>query len=287
MNRFLLPWLLALSWLLAGAWPQAARAAESYDNCNGTIASLPAVISTQGVWCLKQNLNTAVSSGTAITIQTNNVTIDCNGFTLSGSAGVATITGGIYGTNLANITVRHCAIAGFYYGIFLTGASGSGHVIEDNRFDSNTAYGPDIQGDGSVIRRNLIINTGLSSSTPFAKGIVARDSIDVLDNVVSGVSTATGSNGYTFGIQIYNDADGRVEGNIVRGLAPDGSGNPAAIVVSSSPNATIRGNDLEGNGGYGMSCDIGSHGIVRDNIIVGFGIAISVCSGDGSNYTSG
>jgi parallel beta-helix repeat protein len=286
MYRFLFPLLIVLSSLLATASPQAARAAEGYDNCNGTIASLPAVISTQGVWCVKQNLSMAASSGIAITITTNNVTIDCNGFTLSGTAGVTTTTGGINGANLANVTVRHCALTGFYYGIALTGASSSGHVIEDNRFDSNTVYGPDVQGDGSVIRHNLVINTGFSSGAAFAKGIVAHDSVDVLDNVVSGVSTASGTNGYTFGIQIYNDADGRVSGNIVRGLTPDGSGNPAAIVVSSSPNATIRDNDLEGNGGYGVSCDIGSNGIVRGNIIFGFTTPISVCSGDGSNYSS-
>src|SRR6185369_16529682 len=71
--------------------PRLASAAESYDNCTGFITSLPAVVTTQGTWCLKQDLATAITSGNAITINTGNVTIDCNDFKLGGmSAGLAT-----------------------------------------------------------------------------------------------------------------------------------------------------------------------------------------------------
>src|SRR5688572_8652857 len=66
--------------LLAATAP--ARAASAYDSCTGTIPALPATISTQGTWCLSKDLNTAVTTGNAITITANNVTIDCNGFKL-------------------------------------------------------------------------------------------------------------------------------------------------------------------------------------------------------------
>src|SRR6185369_2787721 len=82
--------LLVMLGLLLGT-PRAASAAESYDNCTGFITTLPAVITTQGTWCLKQDLATAITSGNAITINTGNVTIDCNDFKLGGmSAGLAT-----------------------------------------------------------------------------------------------------------------------------------------------------------------------------------------------------
>jgi len=284
MNRGSIALLIALLSLLALASPSAVRAAQGYDNCTGFITTLPATISTQGVYCLKQNLGTSLSSGRAISVNVNNVTIDCNGFALSGTAGVGTTTGGIYASGRSNVTVRHCAISGFYYAVFFTGASGSGHVVEDNRFDANTVYGADVEGDGSVIRRNLVNNTGLSSNTAFAKALTGRGSVDIIDNTVAGVSTASGSNGYVFGIEAYNDPDGKVSDNIVRGLSPDGSGTAAAIVSSASANVTIRGNDLEGNGGYGASCDAGSHDITRDNIMVGFGLALSQCVDGGSNY---
>ena len=72
--------------------PRAAHAAQSYDNCTGFITSVPAVISTQGTWCLKQDLATAIASGNAISVNANNVTLDCNDFKLGGlAAGAGTV----------------------------------------------------------------------------------------------------------------------------------------------------------------------------------------------------
>ena len=62
----------------------ATRAAESYDGCAGFISSLPVTITTQGVWCLDRDLSTSNSAGPAVTIATNNVTVDCNGFKIGG-----------------------------------------------------------------------------------------------------------------------------------------------------------------------------------------------------------
>src|SRR5688500_7900792 len=76
--------------------PGASRAAESYDNCTGFIDSLPAVITKQGTWCMRKDLSTAIDTGNAITVATNNVTIDCNDFKIGGlAAGVDTLAHGI------------------------------------------------------------------------------------------------------------------------------------------------------------------------------------------------
>src|SRR5437016_13634011 len=80
-------------------------AAESYDSCFGFIDALPATITTQGTWCLRQNLDTSATSGNMLEIQTNNVTIDCNGFRLRGSGGGAsTTTVAILASGRANLT---------------------------------------------------------------------------------------------------------------------------------------------------------------------------------------
>ena len=118
MSRCYLGALILLALALFAARP--ADAAESYDNCNNTISSLPAVIATQGTWCFKGDLATAITSGSAITVNTNNVTIDCNNFKLGGlAAGLGTSTYGIFANNRFNISVRHCNVRGFYVGIFL------------------------------------------------------------------------------------------------------------------------------------------------------------------------
>ena len=59
-------------------------------NCTA-ITSLPAVITVQGIYCFTGNLSTAITTGNAIEIQTNNVVLDLNGFKLGGLAAGAII----------------------------------------------------------------------------------------------------------------------------------------------------------------------------------------------------
>src|SRR6185369_13051491 len=104
MRKFI---LLVFVWL--GVAPSLVRAAESYDNCVGFVDSVPAVIATQGTWCLRHDLSTAITAGNAITIATNNVIIDCNDFKLGDlSAGAGTQAVGVQATDRLNTTVRHC-----------------------------------------------------------------------------------------------------------------------------------------------------------------------------------
>jgi len=281
-------WLIALLAMVAITRPQAALAAESYDNCTGFITSLPTTVTTQGTWCLKQDLNTAIASGNAITVNTNNVTIDCNGYKLGGlSAGAGTGAVGIFAQDRVNVTVRHCAIRGFFVGVDLYGAAGGGHLVEDNRFDSNTYLGMQVQGDGSVVRRNLVYATGGTTQASYAMGILVVYSTDVIDNTVAGVTAPVGSNGQALGIVVGSQpADLRVVGNRVRGLAADGSATIEGIVNQSTGRSTIRGNDIVGNAGtgsVGLACANNSSQ-ARDNIIAGFATGISTCSVDSSNY---
>src|SRR5688572_11518098 len=81
-----LPLVLVLA--LACSAAHRADAAASYDACTGFIDTLPATIGTQGTWCLRNNLTSSLASGAAISIATNNVVLDCNGFKIGGlSAG--------------------------------------------------------------------------------------------------------------------------------------------------------------------------------------------------------
>src|SRR6188472_3928576 len=113
MTRYNLLAAVAVVWASLIA-PCAVHAAESYDNCTGFITSLPAVISTQGTWCFKQDLNTSISSGSAISVNTNNVTLDCNNFKLGGLlAGPNSSTIGVYSFNgRQNIAILNCSIRG-------------------------------------------------------------------------------------------------------------------------------------------------------------------------------
>jgi hypothetical protein len=60
-------------------------------NCT-EITTVPFVITVQGNYCLKSDKSSSSTTGNMIDIQTNNVTIDLNGFKLGGlGAGVGTL----------------------------------------------------------------------------------------------------------------------------------------------------------------------------------------------------
>jgi len=277
--------LLATLFLALGVTGRAC-AAESFDNCTGTILTLPATITTQGTWCVKQNLSTLINSGAAITVNTNNVTIDCNGFQVSGQlAGTATNANGIYATSRSNITVRHCDLRGFYYGILLSGSTG-GHTVEYNRFASNTFAGMYIQGDGSVVQHNLIVNTGGTTQAADAAGILAFHSVDIIDNRIFGVTATSGATGSAYGIYTDSEVNGRIIGNDVGGLVKDSSGVDYGILNTTSGHIAVRKNYVFGDSSATTSTGIfcaNSSGGARDNVISAFVTGIDTCTDSGGN----
>ena len=289
MTRYNLLAAVAIVWASLMA-PRAVHAAESYDNCTGFITSLPATISTQGTWCLKQDLSTAITSGEAITVNANNVILDCNHFKLGGlAAGLTTFVDGVYTNDHFNVTVRRCSIRGFFRGILFlstTGSSGGGHVIEDNRFDGNTFGGAVIMGDGSVIRRNRIYNTGGSTVQAAAYGVYSVFSIDIFDNIIAGVASTNGDNGWASGIRAVSPISTRTIGNAIRGVVADGTGNAEGISIQTDDHVVIRSNDLAGDaaaGSRGITCAFGANSSARDNVISGFASPIVICTDGGGN----
>jgi hypothetical protein len=201
-----------------------ARAAEAYNNCSGYIDSLPATITSQGTWCLRQNLSTAMVAGNAITIAANNVTLDCNDFKIGGlAAGNESLAIGIRAEATQNATVRRCGVRGFNFGISLV--EGNAHVVEDNRVDNNLTMGIEVTGTNHLVQRNRVLDTGGKLNNASSIGIQA--SADVIENVVAGVF-ATSTNTVVDGIRAHGDGN-EVRGNQVRGLVVAGSGAATGI----------------------------------------------------------
>ncbi len=160
MKRFMT--LIALATALM-ATPAKAETTE----CT-VIDSIPMTITVQGIYCLKGNLATSLTSGNMITVAVNNVTIDMNGFKLGGlAAGAGTGANRIVAINRRNITIRNGSIRGFFRGIVLDGgaANSSGHLLEDLRLDGNRRIGAFVEGTGNIIRNNQVVNTGPGDTT--------------------------------------------------------------------------------------------------------------------------
>jgi hypothetical protein len=280
--------LLLLAVLALGLAPGAARAAESYDTCSSVVTTLPATLATQGTWCLDKNFAPSMMSGNAISITANHVTLDCNNFVIDNTqAGGGTNAIGIAATDMANITLRHCDVRGFRMGARLLGTSG-GHVVEDNRFQQNTYVAVNVQGNGSIVRRNLVLDTGASTITDFATGIYTNYTVDVIDNTVAGVVARAGSNGNAYGINTEANTSGTIALNRIRGLVRQGTGSAWGVYNNNSGRINLTDNDLasvSSTNAFGLRC-ANSQGSSTGNVINGFVTGHVNCSPDGNNVVA-
>ena len=260
-------------------------AAETWATCTGTVASLPAVITTQGVWCVDRDLATAMSSGVAITIAANNVTLDCNGYKLGNlAAGVTTAAVGIQSSGRVNATIRGCHVRGFANGIHLTGSIGAsptsaGHLVEDNHVEASTTNGMLVKGLNSTIRRNRLHDLGLSPTQGVA-GIAAIGSVDVVDNVVDGVQAAAGTANAVWGIYAQPLHGTLIGHNEIRGVLPAlGFGWGIFIAGTDGRLSAVRDNMIVRAAPSTMwaSCSPGSTAAVRDNLAMGWTTGSTSC----------
>jgi hypothetical protein len=295
MNR-LSPIVAAILFFIAAALgsalPLPARAAESYENCTGFIDAVPATITTPGTWCLRHDVSTAITVGSAIRVASRYVTLDCNHFTIDGSGDAETHALGVNG----GISIRNCNIRGFNTGIFLSGEGSfpsPAFLVERNTLVGNTRTGIFVRGAGSTIRGNRVIDTGGSTLTSEpgvtwpASGITAFDGVDVIDNTVDGVDSTSSVDADAYGIRTINNGDASVNRNRIRGLVAYNGATAYGIHNANSRGLIIRGNNLQGVGamGVGLRCS-STPATARDNVISGFAIGVQRCMSVGNTVNT-
>jgi hypothetical protein len=183
--------LVALSATLRAPAPAGAQ------TCT-TIPSVPYTVTQPGSYCLTGNLQTAIASGEAISVQADNVTIDLSGFTLQGTAGVSTLTRGVHSWNRRGITVRNGTIAGFFHGILLDSNNldlSRDHVVEKVLVRDCTYTGIQMEGVAMILRESTIRDIG-GPTGHHPNGVIACEngnggSIQVLNVVVDHIFGVT------------------------------------------------------------------------------------------------
>jgi hypothetical protein len=272
------------------------------------ITSLPATISTQGIYCLTGNLATNLASGNAILINVNNVTIDLNGYKIGNlAAGDGTLALGIFADQKKNITIRNGIIRGFHFGIRLFGP-GSGHLVEDMILDGNPYVGMSMNNiAGATVRNNRVVDTGGSTNQNDAWGIEMAFCFGatVTNNSISGThgtngsfavglsvnfsdnstakgnrvtDTSTGS-GAVYGIWAGNNNNSVLENNVVTGTSS--SGTRYGINNSPGTNTQIIGNRISDTD-LGVFCGSATSE-ARDNSFTAVTTPISGCTNSGNN----
>ena len=177
------------------------------------ITELPVVINAVDTWCLKKNLSWNGTSGNAITVGRSSVTIDLNGFAITGTGGVNTQAVGVYSQNRRNVTIRNGTIRGFHNGVQLSTGS-INHVLENLHIDQNRQTGVAIVGTGNILRNSQITNTG---GTPgeldnnVAVTVGQANTTTIADNVISGTTANFGA----YGISVSGSPLTEIRGNSI------------------------------------------------------------------------
>jgi parallel beta-helix repeat protein len=243
------------------------------------IVSLPAVLTSQGVHCFKKDLAISATSGVAITINTNNVIIDMNGFKLGGlGAGPGTAAIGIYALDRQNITIRNGTIRGFSRNVFLDATSknsSTGHLVELIRSERATLAGIMAEGRNIVVRDNLVYDTGNSEVTTGVNGIIVKlgGQNSVTRNIVGNVAQLTSARGIT----VEDSPNSVVSGNEIRQIFANSA---IGILVVDSSSIVVKDNVLAtGVGGdQGISATNSPNSACLDNVIVGFPTSVDGCA---------
>ena len=204
------------------------------------ISSLPFVINTAGSYYLTGNLSGAIGQD-GITVNADDVTIDLNGFTISGAAGQGTA---VRSLQHRNITVKNGSMKSW-------GGGGVNLLLCDqSRIESlrmrgclNSAV---FIGSGSIARDCVVLDSGTFTLGPTA--MIERCS---MSNVDGGLSGGNGSvikdcavSGCTTGLASI--AGG--EGSTITGCSVSGGDTQGinAGLGSTVSNCTVRGCPLSG-----------------------------------------
>lgn len=244
-------------YLLAAAVLLASPAVAFAQDCI-QITTVPATIDASGKYCLANDFTINSATAKAITINANDVTLDCQGHMLKNLATSNNGTSaGIFLNSRNNVTIQHCrVIGGFQNGIDVIQNQTIGNrnyyvQIQDNYIAGPYWHGIRAQGSAIEVTNNKIYDIGGQLNT-YAIGIRVAGSAAagsfklhiVRDNTVVGTNSS-----YSAAYGIFSD------GSIGSAFTDNG------VAGTSAGSGKI---------GVGMYV-IGQHNRVSDNHVTGVG----------------
>jgi hypothetical protein len=208
------------------------------DSSCTAITSVPAVISSPGVYCLAGDISTAMTTGAAISIEANSVVLDLRGHRLgnlgasaSGATAVRVGRSTASWPNLQNITIRNGTVRGFGSGVQIAALSGGGSaedvIVEDVRFEATRGAVIVLRlTSGVIVRRCLLQMADQPDSAWSASAVEVSQSsaVRILENDIE--LPMTGSPGA--GIRLHDTWSVLVEGNRI---ACRGTGEGTGVSV--------------------------------------------------------
>jgi hypothetical protein len=212
------------------------------------INSLPCIISLPGMYYLNGNLTYAPTSGNAITVSANDVTLDLMGFCLTGPGKTSGTNYGIsINVGINNMEIRNGSVKSFG-GSGIYAANNAGIRVIGLRVSDNGAYGVRMVGNDHVVIGCLLLNNG-STGASVASGIIKGN--HVVSNGAFGLSASQGSTisgnlcRFNSSIGILASAGSTVVDNTVM--------NSGGTGINTSDGCTVTRNTSRGNSGVGIA----------------------------------
>jgi len=218
------------------------------------ITSVPYTANSPGSYVLNSDLSLTTSQP-AITVNADNVTIDLDGFVLSGSIQAGTDNDGIYCKGKRNIEIRNGTLANFGGAGVRVEADGSAESravrLIGIRAKSNNSYGAYLTGDASLVKNSTFVGNGGGPGLFVGDGALVVDCVVNYNNL--GIQATTDCtirsceiyDNASIGIQMEQAVGGLIESNTI-------SGNTAAAIDVGS-GVIIRNNLVSGNNSSGTS----------------------------------
>jgi parallel beta-helix repeat protein len=239
------PWWAAL--LLAAATIAFAGSAGAVD---GTIeinqpkvlanGGFPYVISTANTSYRLTGSLTVPASTNGINVTANNVTIDMNGFSITGPGSTSGVVNGVSASGIADVTVENGTITGLGLAIVL-GTSG---IVRNVHADAN--------GFGIYVGDNSVVEGCTANNSTTTYGIACSSGCSISGNTANG-NANEGIFCSVSGCQITGNT---ANGNIGVGI----NCASGACVISGN---TVLGNPTLGIGCFGSGCLISSNSVAN------------------------
>jgi hypothetical protein len=211
----------------------------------------------------------SINGSTCFNITASNVTLDCNGYSMTGDTTPVPETMGVYSEHQTNVTIRNCDIRTFYAGIYFSNESHS--LIENTSINLQTSEEPGIYMDASS-EFNLIRNSTIFSNTSNAvffslanNNTIANSTLSTVEIPALLIGTNTGYITVT-GSRIYSDVALAVE------------------TYGSTYSNTISGSSIESTQNTAMTI-LDSHGsFFENNNITSPTTGVTIMSGAGNTF---
>lgn len=219
------------------------------------ITSLPADIQAPGIYCLSGNLKNPNEKRDSITIFTDGVTINGNGFCIEGSTTPTALHSGLRAIDRKHLSLQNMCIIGHKTGILVGDTkdtytanfkdygirsfrTSSFISITHSSLSRQTFQGIHVRGSDITINANSVEHIGgTQGENPFATGIyVSAVNCDISDNRIFDLRPS--GNGEGVGIALYSGAGCKITKNLVDPFRTTEHGRTFGIWSKSVKNDT-------------------------------------------------